>query len=96
MYDQDNNGHIILIILFSMKALHLYDHLVLDENDAIRKEGEENGDDTHESPEFQVGHFWKLKSVEENDCNIFLTSTYGFVQPSSLMFGYDDIVCKHW
>ena len=36
---------------------YLYDHLILYEDDAVREEGEENGDDAHESPEFQVGHF---------------------------------------
>ena len=57
MSDQHDDND--MIISFNIKA-YLYDHLILDEYDPVREEGEKNGDDAHESPEFQVGHFWKL------------------------------------
>ena len=43
---------------------YLNDHLILDQYDAVREEREKYGDDAHESPEFQVGHFWKVHTSD--------------------------------
>ena len=45
---------------------YLYNHLVFDENDPIREKREENGDNAHERPEFQIGHFWGKQTNNEN------------------------------